>query len=38
METDGVIAEISSDNFNECINGNIEEVIKNNEKNHEKRL
>lgn len=35
METEGVIAEISSENFVECIGGQIEEVIKQNEKNHE---
>jgi len=28
METDGVIAEISSENFTECIGGQIEEIIK----------
>ena len=38
METDGVIAEITSENFVECIGGNIEEIIKNNEKNHEKKM
>ena len=38
METDGVIAEIASDNFQECIGGTIEEIIKSNEKNHEKKM
>lgn len=38
METDGVIAEISSENFIECIGGTIEEIIKTNEKNHEKKM
>ena len=38
METDGVIAEITSENFVECIGGSIEEIIKNNEKNHEKKM
>ena len=30
METDGVIAEITSENFGECIGGNLEEIIANN--------
>lgn len=30
METDGVIAEITSENFIECIGGNLEEIIANN--------
>jgi len=38
METDGVIAEITSENFIECIGGSIEEIIKTNEKNHEKKM
>jgi len=38
METDGVIAEITSENFTECIGGTIEEIIKNNEKTHEKKM
>lgn len=38
METDGVIAEISADNFIDCIQGELEEVIKRNEKNLEKKL
>ncbi len=38
METDGVIAEITSENFQECIGGPIEDIIKNNEKNHEKKM
>ena len=38
METDGVIAEIASDNFQECIGGTIEKIIKSNEKNHEKKM
>lgn len=43
METDGVIAEISCENFLECIQsqgcqGTLEEIIKNNEKNHEKKM
>ena len=33
LETDGVIAEISSENFTECIGGLIEDIIKTNEKN-----
>lgn len=33
METEGVIAEISSENFIECIGGQIEDVIKANEAN-----
>jgi cGMP-dependent protein kinase len=33
METDGVIAEITSENFIECIGGNLEEIIANNQKN-----
>ena len=32
LETDGVIAEISSENFVDCISGTLEEVIKKNEK------
>lgn len=32
LETDGVIAEISSENFIDCIGGTLEEVIKKNEK------
>lgn len=38
METDGVIAEISADNFVDCIGGELEEVIKKNEKMMEKKL
>lgn len=38
METDGVIAEINNENFTECIGGTIEEKIKENEKNHEKKM
>lgn len=38
METDGVIAEITSDNFTDCIGGDLEEVIKKNEKMLEKKL
>ena len=38
LETDGVIAEISSENFTECIGGLIEDIIKTNEKNHEKKM
>jgi len=38
METDGVIAEITSENFTECIGGTINEVIASNEKNHEKKM
>lgn len=32
LETDGVIAEITSENFIDCIGGTLEEVIKKNEK------
>lgn len=32
LETDGVIAEISSENFVDCIGGPLEDVIKKNEK------
>ena len=32
LDTDGVIAEISSENFIDCIGGTLEEVIKKNEK------
>lgn len=35
METDGVIAEITSENFQECIGGTIEDIIKNNDNNRE---
>lgn len=38
LETDGVIAEISSENFIDCIGGTLEEVIKKNEKLLEKKL
>ncbi|CAK82587.1 unnamed protein product (macronuclear) [Paramecium tetraurelia] len=38
METDGVIAEITADNFIDCISGELEEVIKKNEKILEKKL
>ncbi|EGR28852.1 protein kinase domain protein [Ichthyophthirius multifiliis] len=38
METDGVIAEITSENFVECIGGNLEEIIANNQKNQEKKM
>lgn len=38
METDGVIAEITSENFQECIGGTIEEIIKNNDNNREKKM
>ncbi len=38
LETDGVIAEISSENFIDCIGGTLEEVIKKNEKMLEKKL
>lgn len=38
METDGVIAEITSENFGECIGGLIEEIIKSNETNHQKKM
>ena len=33
METDGVIAEITSENFVDCIGGNLEMIITNNIKN-----
>jgi len=35
METDGVLAEINLEAFTECIGGQIEEVLKKNEKSHE---
>jgi hypothetical protein len=35
METDGVLAEISTESFQECIGGTLEEVLKKNEKAHE---
>lgn len=38
METDGVIAEITADNFIDCIGGELEEIIKKNEKMLEKKL
>ena len=38
METDGMIAEISADNFTDCIGGELEDVIKKNEKMLEKKL
>lgn len=38
METDGVIAEITSENFVECIGGALEEIIQNNQKNQEKKM
>ena len=38
METDGVIAEISGENFIDCIGGALEDVIKKNEKLLEKKL
>lgn len=38
METDGVIAEITSENFSECIGGPIEEIIKSNDANREKTM
>lgn len=38
METDGVLAEILLEAFTECIGGPIEEVLKKNEKSHEKRM
>ena len=38
LETDGVIAEISSENFIDCIGGTLEDVIKKNEKLLEKKL
>lgn len=31
MDSDGVLAEIPSENFQECIGGSIEEIIKKNE-------
>ena len=37
METDGVLAEINLEAFTECIGGQIEEVLKRNEKSHEVR-
>jgi len=37
METDGVIAEITSENFIDCIGGPLEEIIKNNQLNQEVR-
>lgn len=38
METDGVLAEISTENFQECINGTIEEIIRANQQNHDKKM
>lgn len=38
LETDGVIADIAGDNFIDCIGGELEEVIKKNEKALEKKL
>jgi len=38
METDGVLAEINLEAFTECIGGQIEEVLKKNEKSHEKKM
>ncbi|KRX03427.1 Protein kinase-like domain [Pseudocohnilembus persalinus] len=38
METDGVIAEITSENFTDCIGGQIEEIIKQNESSREKKM
>lgn len=35
METDGVLAEITSESFTECIGGPLEEILKKNEKIHE---
>ena len=35
METDGVIAEITSENFVDCIGGQLEMIITNNVKNQE---
>ena len=32
MESDGVIAEIMTEHFNECIQGSLEEILKKNEK------
>ena len=38
MESDGVVAEISIETFNKCIGGNYEDIIKKNEKSHEKKM
>ncbi|CAD8211860.1 unnamed protein product [Paramecium pentaurelia] len=38
METDGVLAEMSYDNFIDCIGGFLEEVIKKNEKIQDKKM
>lgn len=38
LETDGVLAEISSESFVDCIGGSLEEIIKQNEKAHEKKM
>jgi len=35
MDSDGVLAELTLENFNKCIGGSYEEVIKKNEKSHE---
>lgn len=35
METDGVLAEITSESFQDCIGGPLEEILKKNEKIHE---
>lgn len=35
METDGVLAEITSESFTECIGGPLEEILKKNDKIHE---
>jgi cGMP-dependent protein kinase len=35
METDGVLAEVSAENFQEAIGGRFEDVLKKNQKSHE---
>ena len=38
METDGVLAEMTHENFIDCIGGSLEEVIKKNEKSQDKKM
>ena len=38
METDGVLSEITQENFQDAIGGPLDEVLKKNEKTHEKRM
>lgn len=38
METDGVLAEVSAENFQEAIGGRLEDVLRRNQKQHEEHV